>query len=102
LQGLLKKNEVYDPASLELFLHSMDCLMAQGEHKPFPEPPEAVRAIAYLAKDRGAALSRVYGGGSFDIFPYDVEALVERGEIVPRSMVAGRELAEPLEDPSEP
>ena len=31
-------------------------------------------------------------------FPYDEEALVRRGEIVPRSVVAGRKLGEPLEN----
>jgi hypothetical protein len=90
----------YDSTSPDRFLHAMDCLRAQAECKPFPEPPQDVRAIT-RAKDRGAALNRVYGSGMFDIFPYDAEALVERGELVPRSMVVGRELGEPLEDLSE-
>jgi hypothetical protein len=47
------------------------------------------------------ALEQVYGSGSFVIFPYDTEALVERGELVPRSMVVGKELGEPLPDLSE-
>jgi hypothetical protein len=34
--------------------------------------------------------------------PVDLEALVERGELVPCSMVSGRELGEPLPDLSEP
>ena len=33
--------------------------------------------------------------------PYDSEALIERGEFVPVSMVAGRELGERAEDLSE-
>ena len=91
----------YDPASGERFLHSMDCLRAQGEGKAtFPEPPESVRALL-KAKDRAAALSQLYPTGTFDVFPYDPEAIVERGELVPRSMVVGRELGEPLEDLSE-
>jgi hypothetical protein len=38
------------------------------------------------------------------MFPYEAEALIERGELVPRSMVAARELGEPseAEDLSEP
>jgi hypothetical protein len=43
----------------------------------------------------------LYPNGSFAIFPYEVEALVDSGELVPRSMVAGRELGEALEDLSE-
>jgi hypothetical protein len=90
----------YDPESGDCFLHSMDCLRAQGDGVPFPEPPETLKAIA-RAKDRRAALEQLYPGGSFGLFPYEPEALVERGELVPRSLVAGRELGEPLEDLSE-
>ena len=91
----------YDPVSPERFLHTMDCLGAQGDGETtFPEPPQTVRAIA-RAKDRAAALAQVYGSGSFDIFPYDTEALVERGELVPCSMVVGYELGEPIPDLSE-
>ena len=90
----------YDPASGDCFLHSMDCLRAQGECEPFPEPPETVKAIA-RARDRRAALDQLYPNGSFGVFPYEVEALIERGEFVPRSLVAGRELGEPLPDLSE-
>jgi hypothetical protein len=91
----------FDPESGECFLHSMDCLHAQGEGETtFPEPPETVKAIA-RARDRAAALHQLYPGGSFGVFPYDVEALLERRELVPRSMVAGRELGEILEDLSE-
>ena len=91
----------YDPTSPERFLHCMNCLWAQGDGATtFPEPPETTRAIA-TAKDRAAALEQVYGSGMFDVFPYDPEALVERGELVPRSMVVGHELGESLEDLSE-
>ena len=91
----------YDNSSAERFLHSMACLRAQGRGETtYPEPPESLRAIL-RAKDRRAALEQVYRG-AFDIFPYDTEALLERGELVPRSMVVGRELGEPLEDLSEP
>jgi hypothetical protein len=52
-------------------------------------------------RDRGTALSQLYPNGSFGVFPYEPETLVERGELVPRSMVVGRELGEPLADLSE-
>ena len=90
----------YDPASGDCFLHSMDCLRAQGECEPFPEPPETLKAVA-RARDRRAAMNQLYPNGSFGIFPYEPEALVERGELVPRSMVEGCELGEPLPDLSE-
>jgi hypothetical protein len=87
----------FNPTSAEIFLHSMDCLRAQGDCEPFPEPPETLKAIA-RARDRGAALNHLYPSGTFGIFPYEVKALIERGELVPRSLVAGRELGEPLPD----
>ena len=91
----------YSPTSAECFLHSMDCLRAQGEGKTtFPEPPETVKAIA-RARDKGAALNQLYPSGSFGVFPYHVDAFLERGELVPRSLVAGRVLGEVLEDLSE-
>jgi transposase len=91
----------YDPTSGERFLHSMDCLRAQGEGKrTLPAPPETIKAVT-RARDRAGALNQLYPGSSFGVFPYDVDALLERGELVPRSMVAGRELGEVLEDLSE-
>jgi hypothetical protein len=91
----------FDPMGVELFLHSMDCLRAQGTGEPFPEPPEVVKAIA-RAKNREVAYHQVRSGASWDLFPYDVEALVERGEIVPRSLVHAHKLGEgPLLDLSE-
>jgi hypothetical protein len=91
----------YNPTSAECFLHSMACMRVQGEGKTtFPEPPETVKAIT-RARDREAALHQLYPPGSFGVFPYDVEALLECGELVPRSMVVGCELGEVLEDLSE-
>jgi hypothetical protein len=91
----------FHPISGDCFLHAMECLHAQGEGKPFPEPPETLKAIA-RARDRLAALNQLYpNGAALSVFPYEEQALVERGELVPCSMVVGRELGEPLEDLSE-
>ncbi len=90
----------FDPESGDCFLHSMDCLRAQGKGEPFPEPPETLKAIA-RARDRRAALAQLYPGEPFGLFPYEPEALVDGGELVPRSLVAGRELGEPTGDLSE-
>ncbi len=92
----------FDPVSAEMFLHAMDCLRAQGEGKPFPEPPEVIKALT-RARNREAAYHQVRGGASFGLFPYDAEALIERGELAPRSLVYGHELGEGpiLEDLSE-
>jgi hypothetical protein len=89
----------YNPISGECYLHSMDCLRAQHYGKPFPEAPETLKAIT-RTRDRRAALNQLYSG-TFDIFPYDKQALVESGELVPRSLVVGRELGEPIADLSE-
>jgi hypothetical protein len=71
-------------ATFLFFTHSME---ADYHLKPRPEPPNVLKAAAN-AKDRREALSLVLGGSSF--LPVDKEALVERGEFVPRSLVAGR------------
>jgi hypothetical protein len=89
----------YDPTSGERFLHSMDCLRAQADARPFPEPPETINALT-KARDRAAAVAMVYEGQD-DICPYEKRVIVERGELVPRSLVVGRELGEPIEDLSE-
>jgi hypothetical protein len=89
----------YDPTSPEMYMHPCDCLMAH-DNPERPEPPELVKALA-RAKDRHAAFYRVFDGWNAELFPYDVEALLERGEIVPISLVVGYELGEPLPDLSE-
>jgi hypothetical protein len=93
------RRHYYDRTTTSLFLHCLACIKAQAECKPFPEPPETVRAIA-RAKDRRAALDQVCSPYA-DIIPYDTRVLVERGEIVPRSLVVGYELGEPIPDLSE-
>jgi hypothetical protein len=90
----------YDPTSPEVFLHSYACALAQGDAEPFPEPPAILKALR-RAKDRRAALGQVCPRGTFSLFPYEEGALLERGELVPQSLVAGRELGEPLPDLSE-
>src|SRR5215203_3637292 len=93
----------FDPqeAFKATFLFFMDSLRAYYDCEPRPEPLGVLKAVAD-AKDRQEALSRVMAGSSF--LPVDEEALVERGEFVPRSLVAGREYGhfEGLEDLSEP
>ena len=90
----------YDPASLDVFLHMTECLRAQSAGKTtFPEPPPVVAAIA-RAKNREAALEKVFEGGLF-VMPYDPEALIKEGRFLPSSMVAGEELGEIAEDLSE-
>ena len=89
----------YDPQSPETFLHFCEYLRTHDQPER-PEPPEVVKALTQ-AKDRASALDEV-GGWGWDIFPYDKQALVERGEIVPISLVVGRELEELISDLSEP
>ena len=93
----------FDPqeAFKATFLFFMNSLRSDYDHEPRPEPPGVLKAVAG-AWDRREALSRVMGSSSF--LPVDEEALVERGEFVPRSLVAGREYGdfERLEDLSEP
>jgi hypothetical protein len=93
----------FDPQSPELFLYTCACGDAQGEGKTtFPEPPAVIKAIA-RAKDRAAAYHQVFErdrAGSFvsETFPFEYEALIEEGKLIPRSLMAGKELGEPLPD----
>ena len=93
----------FDPqeAFKATFLYFMDSLRADYDREPRPEPPKVLKAVTN-AMDRREALSRIMAGSSF--LPVNREALVERGEFVPRSLVAGREYGdfEALEDLSEP
>ena len=64
-----------------------------------PEPPEIVRAFT-RAKNRRAAFDAL---APSPFFPYEYEPFVESGELVHRSLVAGRDLDEAAcEDLSEP
>jgi hypothetical protein len=75
-------------------------MTAEYERESYPEPPELLKMVAE-AKDRAAALFSVMRGLSH--LPLDREALVERGELVFRSLRAGKEYGdfEGLEDLSE-
>jgi hypothetical protein len=70
--------------TFRFFTDSMD---ADFKREPRPEPPDLLKAVAD-ARDRKGALSLVMDGGSH--LPLDREALVERGEFVPRPLVSGR------------
>ena len=76
----------YSPASPERILHTCDCMRASYSGEPYPEPPATLLALC-KARDRAAAFEQV-AGGNFGLFPYEVEALIERGELVPREMIA--------------
>jgi len=81
-------------AHIELFGHAMNLLIADYKGEPRPDPPEILRALT-RAKDRKAALEGLYPSrGSMLFSVYDMEALVERGELVPRPFVAGGEIGE--------
>jgi hypothetical protein len=93
----------YNPqqAGLELLLYSLECLGLQGEGVPYPEPPELIHAIA-RAKDRAGALTELMGSLTVGYLPFEPEPLLERGELVYRSLVVGRELEDgPTSDLSE-
>ena len=91
----------YDPEAVgaELFLHGCACLRA-GAPENRPPPPEILRALVQ-AKDRRAAFAAVAPNPA--MFPYERLALVERGDLVHRSLVAGRDADESApSDLSEP
>ena len=91
----------FDPSNTykELFLHASNSLRADYRGEPRPEPPEILTALV-RAKDRKAALEGLYPAGGAMLFSaYDLETLVERGELVPRPFVVGREVGERVEDP---
>jgi hypothetical protein len=82
----------YNPESGECLLRACACIRAGYEGEPFPEPPETIKALT-RARNRAAALNTACGG--LGLFPYEREALLERGELVPVSWI------HPIEDMSE-
>ncbi len=92
------KNEAFSQA----FLFFSGSMKADHGGEPRPEPPPILEAVSN-AKARADALERALGGFSH-ILPVDKDALIQRGALVPRSLVQGVELeglGEPLEDLSE-
>jgi len=79
----------YEPEKVwtELFLHGSKCLEADHRSAQRPEPPEILQAVE-RAKDRRSAVERILAQDPAPLTAYDLEALVERGEFVPRSFLA--------------
>jgi hypothetical protein len=75
-------------AKKRVFVHALDCTLNLGDAGE--DPPEILRMIA-RAKDRRAALKsflpRQERGpiGTFNMFPYELEPFLERGEFVPHT-----------------
>jgi hypothetical protein len=80
----------YDPSEVfvEVFKHGSESMRADFRDDDRPPPPEILLALT-RAKDRRAAVSKLYPKGSTPVLCYDVDVLVERGELVPRSILAG-------------
>jgi hypothetical protein len=76
-----------EQTAIELFLYLSDCLRAQYAGRKRAAPPEVIHAVA-KAKNREAALRQLYSGGRVGHLPLEVDALIERGEFVHRSLVA--------------
>jgi hypothetical protein len=79
------KNEAFSQA----FLFFSGSMKADHSGAARPDPPPILEAISN-ARDREDALSLALGGLSH-LLPVDREALIQRGEFVPRSLVAGVE-----------
>jgi len=76
-----------------VFRHGTASLDADYKGEPRPEPPDVLKAVVH-AKDRRAALERLYAPGCTPFYAYDPDALVERGEFVPLSFLTGVEYGE--------
>ena len=85
----------FDPTKTfsQTFLHFTNVLRADYARSSRPEPPEILRAVA-RAKNRRRALAKVMRGSSF--LAYEEDALVERGKLIPRSLVAEGSQYEPI------
>ncbi len=97
------RQHYFDPQ--ESFRHVFqffgDSMTADHRREPRPDPPEILKAISN-ARDRSDALSGAISGYSH-LLPVDRDALIQHGEFVPRSLVAGVEYEDlgVLEDLSE-
>ena len=74
----------YNPKGAELFLHTAECIRADYAGVPRPARPATLLALTE-ARDRRAAAEKVATG---KLFPYDLEVLIERGVLEPRSVAA--------------
>jgi len=75
----------FDPEGGECFLHACECIRRGANGEPFPEPPETIKALT-RARNRASALEAC-GGGDTGLFPYEREALLQRGELIPAEWV---------------
>src|SRR5919199_1623203 len=80
----------FDPGQvgMDIFMHGSESIRAGFRDEGRPEPPEILRALT-RAKDRRAAVEKLYPKGSTPFMVYDVDTLVEGGKLVPRSILAG-------------
>ncbi len=79
---------------IQCFTYLYESLHADAAAEPRPDPPPTLLAVAG-AKDRASALERVLDG--YKNLPVSAEALIEAGEFVPVSLVAGLTYEEVLE-----
>ena len=81
--------------SVELFTHTAATIRAEYGGEPHPEPPNILRAVA-KARDRRAAITQLYPEweAATPFTAFDLEALADRGELVPLAFP-------PLDEPAE-
>jgi hypothetical protein len=79
----------------EVFRHGSDSLEADYRGKTRPSPPEILKAVAQ-AKNRRAAVEKLYAPGTHPFNAYDMEELVEHCKLIPRSFLAGHSYEESL------
>jgi len=85
---------VFDPAEVgpAMFAYFAASARAVYRGEERPDPPEIIRAMA-RARDREAAFRQVFPESLAHSPLFDQDALVERGEIVPRPIVPSEILA---------
>jgi hypothetical protein len=88
----------YYAPSGEVYLHCYACI-GKSPHD-WPEVPELLAKVLE-AKNVAAALEQIMSPAVSDIFPFDRDVLVAERRLVPRSIVAGRDLEEEVPDLSE-
>ncbi len=76
-----------------LFTHGTDCMRADHRGEPRPDPPEILQAVA-RAKNRRAAVAKLYPPHSYPFMAYDIEVLIERGVFEHRAFLSGSEYDE--------